>query len=164
MNKGFFIFAFIILNLQLGAQTGNLSGTITDASTKEPVSFAHITIQSSGKTILTTVCDLEGKYLIKDLSAGTYSVSFEYIRYDETQRQVQVFSDSTTTLNIDLKEMDCHQHYAIPPVCPKGTHTSKILPIVYGKPDAVTKSSKVYYGGEKVKCEEYYCKKHKKAF
>ena len=53
-------------------------------------------------------------------------------------------------------------------VCPDGRHTDQVIPIIYGEPSQElfeqADSGLVYLGGCELADEQWYCKKHEKAF
>ena len=84
------------------AQTGKLSGRVTDAATGEPLIGA--TAQVEG-TALGAVADLDGDYTILQLPPGTYRVRFSYVGYaTKTVANVLVASNQTATLNVTMAE------------------------------------------------------------
>jgi iron complex outermembrane receptor protein len=68
-----------------------LSGTITDAETEEPISFAYVHIEELNRT---SVADVDGKYEIKNVPTGNYTLSIHRIGY------------RTQTKEITIKEVD----------------------------------------------------------
>jgi TonB-dependent receptor len=57
---------------------GSISGTITDAKTKEAIIGANVVIQGTTSGAQT---DVEGKFLIPNLKAGTYNLQVSFITY-----------------------------------------------------------------------------------
>ncbi len=84
------------------AQTGTISGKITDAKTGEDIIGANVSIQG---TQVGAATDLEGKFSIANLKPGTYSIVVSFITYKtQTIPDVVVASEKITTLNISLQE------------------------------------------------------------
>jgi len=83
------------------SQTGRISGKVTDQQTGEPLIGANIIVMG---TSLGAATDVNGEYLITNLSAGQYSVKASYIGYqDVTVSNVLVTSGLTTRLNFELQ-------------------------------------------------------------
>lgn len=77
------------------AQKGTLQGTITDATTGEPVPFANIVGPNSNGA----ASDFDGFYTIK-LPVGQQTVTFSCVGYNDTTYTVNIKEDEVTTLNI----------------------------------------------------------------
>ena len=81
-------FFLLLLNVSLGfanAQTGSISGTVFDNETTEPVIGAVVVIDGTSTAIMS---DLDGKFIIPNLKAGTYSLSVSYVGYNKMTHKV----------------------------------------------------------------------------
>jgi TonB-dependent receptor len=95
MKKLLLIFTFLISTLTAFSQ---ISGTVTDSISNEPVIGVLILIQGeSGKG---TTTDINGKFELKGLDKPTYSLEFRYMGYHSQF----IKATSKDTLNIKLKE------------------------------------------------------------
>ena len=66
----------LAISVGLRAQSGTLSGVVTELSSKEPIPFANISIELSDGSILTGgATDFDGKYVIKPIPQGKYTVT-----------------------------------------------------------------------------------------
>jgi hypothetical protein len=96
------ILSFITLLLVsvMHAQTGEIRGIVTDRLTNEPILFA--TVALAGTTDGTTT-DLDGRYVLRNLKPGLYTIEVSYVGY-ETQSffEVQVSSGRPSILNVEL--------------------------------------------------------------
>ncbi|MCS6904385.1 MAG: TonB-dependent receptor [Bacteroidia bacterium] len=120
MHKIILILLFVLFYLSntLLAQTGTLQGSIVDAVTNEPLAGAVITIEG---TPFGAVADEEGKYVIRNIPQGVYSVKVSYVGY-ETQIKNQVMIEKgVTQLNFSLQQQA------------KETETIEITSSVYAK-------------------------------
>ncbi len=82
---------------------GTLSGTISDAATGEPIPFANVTIEENGNIVTGGMTDFDGKYSIKPIPAGKYSVSASYVGYATLQyTNVKIPAGSITFQNFEL--------------------------------------------------------------
>lgn len=107
MKKIIFL-ASVLLIAMLGsansalAQTGNISGTVTDRSTGEALIGVNIIIRG---TQFGTATDLDGNFTIRNIRPGEYSVEFSYIGYERVlMTGIRVVVNETTTLNMQLSE------------------------------------------------------------
>ena len=83
--------AFLALPAQ--AQTGSLTGVVTDARTMAPVEGAVISIEDLNRRAFT---DEAGRYRLADLPAGTHEVRVVYIGFTTTSRAVTIAAGENT--------------------------------------------------------------------
>ncbi|MDD4148447.1 MAG: carboxypeptidase-like regulatory domain-containing protein, partial [Bacteroidales bacterium] len=96
------IMAFAGASAGLFAQ-GALNGTISDATTDEPIPFANVTIEENGNIVTGGMTDFDGNYSIKPIPAGKYTVSASYVGYSTLQyTSVQIPAGSITFQNFKL--------------------------------------------------------------
>ena len=75
--------------------TGKLAGTIKDAQTGEPLVGANVIIEGTNFGAATNV---NGEYVILNISPGKYNVKFSFIGYETTIMQdVSITVDQTTS-------------------------------------------------------------------
>jgi iron complex outermembrane receptor protein len=92
----FLLAGFLFLcSLAATAQTGSLKGKLFDAETKEPLIGATVLVEG---TTLGGITDLTGEFLVKNIPAGTRTIRFKYIGYEEITREVTITDGQTTTL------------------------------------------------------------------
>src|SRR5574340_91020 len=65
-----------------GAVTGLISGTVTDSQTKAPLSGANVRV---AELEVSTVTDLQGRFVITDIPPGSYSLDVSMVGYAEAQ-------------------------------------------------------------------------------
>jgi outer membrane receptor protein involved in Fe transport len=84
------------------AQSGRITGKITDARTGEELIGVNVIIQGTTQGAQT---DLEGNYRILNVRPGTYTLEVRYVGY-QTQLIEEVFvrTDLTTEINVSLSE------------------------------------------------------------
>ncbi len=90
----------LLAAMPVWAQSGKITGTVTDAQTGEPLPGANVVIEG---TTIGAATDANGKYLILDVRPGTYNILARFIGY--TTRKVEnvvVRTELTTTLNFKL--------------------------------------------------------------
>ncbi len=84
------------------AQTGKITGTITDAATGEGLPGVNVLVVGTQSG---TASDLDGHFTIIGVRPGTYSVRATYIGYAaQTVENVRVLIDKTTELDFRLRE------------------------------------------------------------
>lgn len=101
------------VNLQLDQEPATLEGTLTDAGTGLPISFASVdlSLRPSGLELASTQADAEGHYLFTSLAAGTYriAVTDELVEgetgFGEATSDAAVLSGSTTTHDVTLESV-----------------------------------------------------------
>ncbi|MCU0444423.1 MAG: TonB-dependent receptor [Microscillaceae bacterium] len=104
MNKFLFIFCFFLFLLPISvfAQTGTIQGQIIDTTANEGVIGANVVIKG---TTIGSSTDIEGKYLIPNVVAGTYTIVVSSIGYRAKEIEgVVVQAGKAITLNVKLSE------------------------------------------------------------
>jgi hypothetical protein len=92
--------SFLLINFASLAQTGKISGKVTDVQTGEPLIGANILILN---TSFGSASDVNGKYLISQVPPGEYDLRASYIGYqDVTIQNVRVVSGLTQAVNIAM--------------------------------------------------------------
>lgn len=82
--------------------TGKLTGKVTDKKTGEPLPFVNVVLEG---TSIGAQTDLDGKYIILNISPGTYRVKYQYVGYQTVVVQnVQISIDLTTNQDASLQE------------------------------------------------------------
>ncbi|MDQ3517771.1 MAG: TonB-dependent receptor [Gemmatimonadota bacterium] len=74
------------------AQTGKLTGVVTDSETGEPVEGVQVVVQGTGYGAVT---QSNGRYFLIALPPGTYSVQARRIGYQTTQTSLSILIDVT---------------------------------------------------------------------
>ncbi len=90
------------ISFQLKAQdTGTLSGTVVDAESGETLIGVNIVIEG---TTIGTSTDLDGRYSIRDIEAGTYTIIASYVSFQrQTITGVEINAGEVTTLDLTLQ-------------------------------------------------------------
>lgn len=102
MNKKFFLllFTLLIFPALLFAQSGKISGIVTDRETGEALPGANVILVG---TSMGATSDLNGEFIILHVPVGTYAVQTRYIGYtDVTVENIIVNSGLTTRQNFQL--------------------------------------------------------------
>jgi outer membrane receptor for ferrienterochelin and colicin len=99
--KIFLLLLFFTPLLIYAGTTGKLSGIIKDSQTGEPLVGANIIIVG---TDLGGASNVNGNFVILNISPGNYSVKISYIGYESVLvTDVQIIVDQNTPLSVDLK-------------------------------------------------------------
>src|SRR5699024_6914802 len=80
------------------AQTGTLTGSVTDANSDEPLPGVNVFIPDLQRGAAT---DAEGKFTIEGIEYGTYTVRASFIGYTTFEQEVTI-DQETVTLDIEL--------------------------------------------------------------
>jgi len=84
------------------AALGKISGTVTDATSGEPL--PGVNVQVAG-TQMGAVTNIQGQYFILNVAPGSYTIKFSFMGYTGQDVQgVVVNLDRTTELSIKLKQ------------------------------------------------------------
>ncbi len=95
-----FSFLTLIFSVSTYAQSGKITGTLTDAETGEPLIGATVGIQGTTKGAIT---DIDGNYLMLNVAPGSYTLEARYIGYATVVvQEVVVRIDLTTTQDFQL--------------------------------------------------------------
>lgn len=82
------------------AQTGTVLGQVRDASTGEPVSASDVVIEGTQFNALT---DDSGQYRIREVPAGTYTITAGRIGYGRQAQEITVVADQEVTIDFSLE-------------------------------------------------------------
>ena len=96
------ISTYTYFNIFPQGQSGKISGIVIDASTKEPLIGANVLLEGTNFGAATNV---DGKFVILNISPGTYNISASMIGYTKvTENGVEVYIDRTTQLSFGLND------------------------------------------------------------
>ena len=81
--------------------SGVITGTVFDKDTKSPLIGANVIIAGSTRGAAT---DMDGKFKLADIKAGSYSIQFSYIGYEQVMKtDVVVRPDRITNITVEMK-------------------------------------------------------------
>lgn len=94
--------SFLLLaSVLYASDTGKIAGKVTDAQTGESLPFANVIIEG---TTMGAATDIEGNYVILNVSPGVYTLTASLIGYQKvTVTDVRVNVDFTTRINFELE-------------------------------------------------------------
>ena len=84
---------------------GDLTGTVTDAVTTQPLQDVNVKLESTDDSIKTGD---DGKYLFKNLTPGNYEIKASKYSYGAISKTTIVISAKTQNVNFALKEVPVH--------------------------------------------------------
>ena len=91
------LFAFI----QLNAQSGIISGFISDSSSAEALIGANVILQETGQGMAT---DINGYYIIQDITPGNYVLMVSYVGFKLKKEELKISDGQSIKLDISLSE------------------------------------------------------------
>ncbi|MGD1845452.1 MAG: TonB-dependent receptor domain-containing protein [Salibacteraceae bacterium] len=95
--------ALFTLSLTSLAQQGALQGKVVDAGTGEPLPFVNVIVERNGVLVTGASSDFDGKYSIKPITPGAYTIKATFTGYKPVQvNGITVNSDKTTFYDIKM--------------------------------------------------------------
>ncbi|MFZ4621346.1 MAG: TonB-dependent receptor [Bacteroidota bacterium] len=105
--------------------TGTVEGTALDQATRSPLVGANIIVMN---TSLGAVTDPDGRFVIKNIPVGNYSVQFRMLGYGTvTKTDIIIRSQRTTTVNGELSEQTVESDQVV--VTAGYFHTNDVQPV-----------------------------------
>src|SRR5690606_24252371 len=93
------LLALVLVPVLGFAQTGKITGKVTDSKTDEALPGANILVKELGRGAATNI---EGTYTISLLEPGTYTLQVSYVGYKTKEQKVEVGTQSVElTLSLD---------------------------------------------------------------
>ena len=89
----------LLLTHYISAQSGQIKGTVKDATNNDPVSFANVLLVG---TQIGSTTDLDGNFIITGLQPGYISLRVSFVGYD-TKISSDVLIDNTNIPFIEIK-------------------------------------------------------------
>jgi hypothetical protein len=86
---------FVLCTSFAFAQTGSISGKVTDPETKEALIGVTVLVDGTSKGEIT---DLDGNFVIKNVPVGTQTVRIKYVGYEETTVEAVVTDGQTVSI------------------------------------------------------------------
>ncbi len=70
--------------------TGDVSGTVSDSASGQPLAGVEVTVTQTGRTIANALSDDFGRYTVHNLQPGNYDISVHFIGYRPLTRGITV--------------------------------------------------------------------------
>ncbi len=93
------LLAAFALPVSAQQQSATISGTVTDGEAGLPLPNANVYVSETGTG---SVTDLEGRYTVSGLEAGSYTVLFSFTGYQNQERVVELAAGQTLSLDVAL--------------------------------------------------------------
>jgi hypothetical protein len=84
------------------SRAGDISGTITDTTSGQPLPAAEVSVFHEGRVVTNTQTDGFGRYTVHNLSTGDYVISARLIGFRPTSRTVTLSGPGTDLRNVDF--------------------------------------------------------------
>ena len=115
------IFLFLLAIESLAQQrTGNLTGKVIDAETKQPILGVNVIIEN---TFLGSATDANGKFIIKNIPPGKYILKLSAIGYETQTMEIIISPSQEINILIEMKPTT----YTIEPVVVTATKREQTL-------------------------------------
>jgi TonB-linked SusC/RagA family outer membrane protein len=98
---GVAVAALLFAATSIQAQTGTLTGRVTDAETEQPIAAVQVAIANLSIGALT---QQDGTYNLLNVPAGTHTVSVQRIGYSTVEQPITMTAGGTATLNFEIAE------------------------------------------------------------
>ncbi len=98
--SGIILTLFLFAAAGFSQGRGIIYGEVTDGNLKEPLGFANVAIVDLN---IGTNTDLDGRYRLTNVPAGTHEVQFSYLGYVTETREVTVAAGEEIELNVVLR-------------------------------------------------------------
>jgi len=98
LRRNFFLLFFaFLLSLRLAAQS-EVTGTVMDKTTKQPLELATVQLLHEADSTITafTVTNRRGKFILENIAAGNYRLRCSFIGYEKTEMVISISSKQTT--------------------------------------------------------------------
>jgi len=92
---------FFLPLLTMAESFGRIEGKVIDKKTGKPIPYANVLVKG---TTLGSVTDLEGRYLVTNVSEGNYQIVATIIGYQAIIKKVEIPKDETVNLDFELVE------------------------------------------------------------
>lgn len=104
--KKYITYVFFLVSLLMFqpvfSQTGTLTGVIIDADDNESVIGATVVLKDTG---FGTITDLDGRYILRNIPAGTYTLVVTYVGYNTvTISDMNISAGERVTLDLTLSK------------------------------------------------------------
>lgn len=97
------LFAVFFIVIEARAQKGTIEGVVYDKTRKETLVGANVIIEG---TTTGTITDFDGRFILANLSPGSYNVLVSFISYQPVVFQnIKVEANKSTVIKVELEEI-----------------------------------------------------------
>ena len=93
--------ALLFIFIKINAQSGIISGFISDSSSAEALIGANVILQETGQGMAT---DINGYYIIQDIAPGDYVLMVSYVGFKLKKEKLKISDGQSIKLDISLSE------------------------------------------------------------
>jgi TonB-dependent starch-binding outer membrane protein SusC len=93
------LFALTAFTGQVQAQSGSVTGTVTDAETGETIPGANVFIVELERGAAT---DPDGEFTIGDVPAGTYTLNVTFVGFNTFEQSFEITAGTETVLDVEM--------------------------------------------------------------
>lgn len=86
-----------------------VSGRVIDSLDKSPLAYVTISVTSNGKLVYGNITDAQGRYVIKGLTSGKYTINASYVGYNVASKQLLV-GQKNNILDLGITELSPSQN------------------------------------------------------
>ena len=99
-------FSMLLFVAPLSAQVASVSGTVTDADDGQPLAGATVALRALGSTALAggSATDIDGNYVVSNISPGSYSLTVSFVGYGESVQDVVLQGGDQRVINVTLSQ------------------------------------------------------------
>jgi hypothetical protein len=91
----------------MDSTASGISGIVADALTTQPIPFATVVVSVNGVRKGGATTDMNGKFLIKPLDAGFYSLEATFTGYHPAElKSINVASGKVTAVDVPMAPID----------------------------------------------------------
>lgn len=107
--KNLLLLILLFFTAFANAQTGKISGIVTDKDNGEILIFATVMVTQNDVFIAGMQTDFDGKFSFDNLEVGAYDIEIRYVGYPKEQiKKIKVKAEETTILKLTMKsQTDC---------------------------------------------------------
>ena len=87
----------------LAAQAGDITGTVIDKELNEPLMGASVRIAG---TRLGATADMDGKFRLRNLKAGTYTIEVSYVSFFPQKLTLKVPAKGEVSVEVEMMTDD----------------------------------------------------------
>lgn len=113
----------LFLPLNLYAQSGTISGTVTEESSGEPIPGATVSVQGTGIGAATSI---DGTYEIDGVPVGEQTLVARFLGYVSQTERVQIIDGETLTVDFSLRESTVQMEELVVSVAATGSRRTEI--------------------------------------
>ena len=85
------------------AANGDLTGTVVDSATREPLPGAEVIVRQNANVVARTNTDPFGRFVVHNLATGTYQVEIRFLGFHPFQTGIEIPATGGATLAVAMR-------------------------------------------------------------